>query len=531
MLPSSPEDKLEMALGMALTTLVRMCMGGIRDHVGGGFHRYSTDERWLLPHFEKMLYDNALMLGNLTRAAIVCAEFDPGTAEFLKRAGDETTAWLLSEMRSPEGMFYSAIDADSEGEEGRFYVWTEEEIRKILGERAGPFIRAYGVQPHGNFAEEATGELTGANILHLQAGPTEEFEGDMTLLRQARETRVRPGCDDKCLVCWNGLTIDSLALAGHLGPAADAALAILEAESIHGRLPRHITGGKPAGDGFLEDYAFFSSGLVKLAGLTGLLQAEGADLGDLPPEQFWAEQATRLIHQMIELFYDEPQGGFFSSSDRHQVLFGSPKPVFDQPIPSANAIAIRCLLEIGDEERANKSLDALLGWMEKAPQATEALYSTAMTGFIVDGREPEPEILLAAPVTAAPAPASAPVRLGTVQARLREREMAADSSGWARGEVTLSIPPGLHVNSSTPIARWIVPTQLKIRPLVSRIEYPPTEEESYSGDVSIPFWVELPKGSSGEEFEVEVTFQACTDSECLASQSVTLSGVAVSSGR
>ena len=503
---SSPEPNVETALGMALTTLVRMSMGGIRDHVGGGFHRYSTDERWLLPHFEKMLYDNALMLSNLTRAAIISANIDPGASAFLKQAADETVAWLLTEMRSPEGAFYAAIDADSEGEEGRFYVWTETELREVLGDRAELFIQAYGVQPHGNFAEEATGQLMGANILHLHTGPDEDFSQELALLRTVRQSRVRPALDSKCLVGWNGLTIDALALAGHIGPAADAALAILDAEATHGRLPRHITEGRPAGDAFLEDYAFFCSGLIKIAGLTSLLQAEAIDLGGLPGEEFWAGHASRLIQEMVQNFYDETNGGFFSVSDRHEMLFGATKPVFDQPIPSANAIAIRCLFEVGDEERATKSIQAMLGWMEKAPQATEALYSTALATLLDDAvvdEELEVAPALVEPVVLKPK--------GAVVVRLARREIQADSTGWARGEVVITIPDGFHLNSPTPIARWIVPTQLKIRPVESKIEYPPTEDESYVG----------------EEYEVEVSFQACTDTECLAAQSVTLSGVVV----
>jgi uncharacterized protein YyaL (SSP411 family) len=519
---ASPEANAQTAFGMSLTTMVRICMGGIRDHVGGGFHRYSTDQRWLLPHFEKMLYDNALMLSNLTRGSIISAEIDPAASAFLKEAADEIILWLVDEMRSPEGAFYSALDADSEGEEGRFYVWKEEEIRGLLGDRAESFISAYGVQPHGNFADEATGERTGGNILHFPAGPTESFHEELEILRRARAERVRPGLDDKCLVGWNGLAIDALALAGQLGPAAIAALAILEAEEIHGRLPRHITKGKPIGDAFLEDYAFFASGLVKLAGLTSLLQAESIDLGGLPPSELWAEQASRLIQTMVSLFYDDENGGFFSVSDRHEVLFGSTKPVFDQPVPSANAIAIRCLFEVGDEERATKSLNALLGWMEKAPQATEALYATALATLEDEADSPE-ESVTSIPI---PAPKSPP-RNETVVVKLGNREVVADSSGWGSAEVRISIPEGFHLNSPTPIARWIVPTQLKIRPLESKIEYPPTKEESYEGEIVIPIQIKLPSGSSGEEYEIEVSFQACTDRECLGAQSVRLSGVVV----
>jgi uncharacterized protein YyaL (SSP411 family) len=161
------EAERQSAADMALFTLERMALGGIHDHVGGGFHRYSTDEQWLVPHFEKMLYDNALLLGNYARAAALCHEQIPELEALFSRVVERLVAWLKSEMTSPEGLFYSALDADSEGEEGRYYVWTKAELSTALGDRAVAFCDTYQVHDAGNYRDEASGVVTGANILHL----------------------------------------------------------------------------------------------------------------------------------------------------------------------------------------------------------------------------------------------------------------------------------------------------------------------------------------------------------------------------
>jgi uncharacterized protein YyaL (SSP411 family) len=498
---SAPEDLREVALGMALSTLEQMALGGIHDHVGGGFHRYSTDDHWLVPHFEKMLYDNALMLSNYTLGAIMVHAADPRLAATLTRAAQGIVVWTILEMTSSDGLFCSALDADSEGKEGKFYVWSMEEIREALGDRATVFSKAFQLREEGNFEDEATGRGDGSNIPHLTEPLTESFEAELTKLREVRSARVRPGTDDKALVSWNGLMIAAFARAGILDRAEAAARKILEAERELGELPHQIVQGVASGKGFLEDYASLALALFELS---GEMRVEGP----------WLAEAERLTRRMIDLFWDETDAGFFATSSGHEELFGRSKPVFDSPVPSANAMALKCLVEIGDLDRANRLAVACLGWMEKAPQATEALLAGALA-LVEEG------IAAEQPKLEAPK--------GDVSVRLEPREIHADAEGLGRGAVIIDIPAGLHLNDSDPPARWLIPTALRFQPLEADVSYPKSTDYAYEGKVTIPFSLRLPTGSSGEEFEVSVTFQACTDTECLAPQEKVLSGVVLKS--
>src|SRR5207253_7108345 len=153
-----PDELRQAAVGMSLLTLEKICLGGIHDQVGGGFHRYSTDEKWVLPHFEKMLYDNALMLGNLAKGTIIASQLDERLYVLYYRSMTALVSWVLREMTSEEGLFYSALDADSEGEEGKFYVWSEAEVRQLLGDGADEFLKVFNFEADGNFLDEATRE-------------------------------------------------------------------------------------------------------------------------------------------------------------------------------------------------------------------------------------------------------------------------------------------------------------------------------------------------------------------------------------
>ncbi len=501
------EELRQSAADMGFYTLQMMAMGGIHDHVGGGFHRYATDERWLLPHFEKMLYDNALLLGNYSRAAALCHGQIPELEEIFGRTADGIVRWLRDEMTSPEGLFYSALDADSEGEEGKFYVWTSEEVHRIIGSDSSAFQDAFQFHAEGNFRDEATGQTTGANIPHLLEWVGDRFDGALEKLRVARKERVRPELDDKCLVAWNGLAIGALAEAAQIGMAERAALAILDAEKAHGGLPHQIAKGRPMGQAFLEDYACLTDGLIVLAAGKVLMAEQGIDAPGQDAE-FWVSHAGRLAAEMSDRFYDAENGGFYGSSRDHEDLFGRTKPIFDQPIPSGNALAARCLSQLGDEQRAWQTVRALAGWMERAPTATEALHLVLMN-------------LLSDPEDALPLPDPVVER---VEVRLVNSRLIA-SGGVARGEVEIRIPEGMHINSSTPPARWLVPTEVSIQPLKHQVFYPEAVEDRYEGDVAIPFEVELPSGSSGEEFEVTVKFQACTESECQLPQERRFGGV------
>lgn len=501
----APAELREAALGMAAHTLEQMALGGIHDHVGGGFHRYSTDAEWLLPHFEKMLYDNALLVGNYSRAAGLLQDIEPRLSTLFLRVVEGIVHWTAREMTSPEGLFMSALDADSEGEEGKFYVWSIEEARQLAGDA---LVSTYGFSPEGNFQDEATGERTGANIPHLRADTGGSFAAALDALRERRDTRVRPGLDDKVLVGWNGLMIGGLAEAGVIELAALAARGILQAERQLGRLPHQIAKGRASGDAYLDDYAYFTDGLLKLAEVCGFLEEEMES--PIEPAAFWRSEAVRLAEEMVAQFYDNERGGFFATSDRHEFLFGRTKPVFDQPTPSGNAVAIRVLSALGRHDEARLSLEALLGWMQRAPQATEALHLAAIP-YAERAQEPS-----------RPPQAATNVEVLCVM-EPKEARVGADGKGTFR--IRLEVPSGMHVNSPEPPARWLTPTLVKVQPLRADVRYPGAFEDRYEGTVEIPFTVELPASESGAEFEVTVTFQACTESECQLPQEKTFAGV------
>jgi uncharacterized protein len=316
-------------------TLDAMAAGGICDQVGGGFARYSVDAVWLVPHFEKMLYDNAL----LARAYLHGYEAT-GHARW-RLTCERTLDWMLAEMRGDEGGFYSALDADSEGEEGRFYVWTPDEIRAVLdaaglGETAGEVIDHYGVTERGNFE--------GRNVLHLPAGggaePPPRLDEARRALYEARAQRVWPGLDDKRLLSWNALAIGALADAGAVlgrDDYLDAARACAEfvwerMRDPGGHLLRTWKDGEAKLNAYLEDHAYLVEALLTLYEATF--------------EVRWFDAARETADAMIDRFADPENGGFFTTSSDHEELIARRKDVDDHPIPSGNSSAALGLLRL-----------------------------------------------------------------------------------------------------------------------------------------------------------------------------------------
>jgi uncharacterized protein len=321
------------ALHMAVSTLEHMARGGIHDHLGGGFHRYSTDREWLAPHFEKMLYDQALLAGTFAEAWQAT-----GRADFAATARD-ICEYVLRDLRDPGGGFHSAEDADSEGEEGRFYVWTRAEVDAALGELAEPLCRAYDVREAGNWE--------GRNILRLApGGPGGEAADAPGLARarakllEARGRRVRPHRDDKVLAGWNGLMLGALARVGaaldeprYVEAAAQAA-AFLERHMFRdGRLLRRWHGGSADIPAYLEDYAWLSRGLL--------------DLYEATFDARHLARALTLARDMDRLFRDPDGGGYLFSGRDNEKLIAPHKDLYDGALPSGNSVAAGVLLRLG----------------------------------------------------------------------------------------------------------------------------------------------------------------------------------------
>ncbi len=337
------------ALDMVMQTLSAMHRGGMYDHIGFGFHRYSTDERWLVPHFEKMLYDQALLTMAYTEAFQAT-----GRKEFEETAREIIT-YVLRELTAPEGGFYSAEDADSEGEEGRYYLWTAAEIEQLLApDEAALVLKLYNAEPGGNFRDEATGRQSPANILHRGTPPESadplnlpqedlraRLEAARRRLLEARNGRVHPHKDDKILTDWNGLMVAALARAAQAFDepayaeaarrAADFILSTLRLPN--GRLLHRYRDGEAAMAANLDDYAFLIWGLIELYETT-------FDVRDLAA-------ALSLNKEVLAHFWDENGGGglFFSPEDGEALLLRQ-KELYDGAVPSGNSVAMHNLLRI-----------------------------------------------------------------------------------------------------------------------------------------------------------------------------------------
>ena len=366
------------SLGILDKSLTAMAQGGLFDQLGGGFHRYSTDRKWTVPHFEKMLYDNGLL------AKLFLDMFQATKQDIYQTIPRETFAWLSREMTSPEGAFYASQDADSEGYEGTYYTWELKEIMNLLGPKhAKVFARAYGLV--------ARGHVDGRNVLHIserveqlaEAESIPIFEADHILkkgketLFQTREKRPKPDRDEKIITAWNGLMITALAHGfSVLGNTSYLDTATRCAEFIWSRqwdsktqkLLRVYKDGQSKINGCLDDYAYFLEGLVTLyeAGL----------------DSRWIARAKELANSMIDEFWDEGEGGFFLSGRSGEQLISKLKNPADEALPSANAIAAQALLKLGrltGEEiytrKTEETLQAFRGMMEKSPVGFTGLLS------------------------------------------------------------------------------------------------------------------------------------------------------------
>ena len=390
----------EQALAMVSRTLEQMRFGGVYDQIGFGFHRYSTDTEWLVPHFEKMLYDQAMLIMAYTEAWLATSN------PIFEHTVREIVTYVLRDMTSPEGAFYSAEDADSEGEEGLFYLWTSAEVEEILGkEDAALVASAWNLSAEGNYTDEVKGTRTGRNIPHLSESHAatadtlqmrqKDFEKRLQLLRarlfDIRENRVHPLKDDKVLADWNGLMAAALASAGRVFDepewirAAERATGFVldEMHTSKGRMLHRYRDGEASIPAFLDDYVFMTTAMLELYDAT------------FDPK--YLEQALELQQQTLELFWDKARNGFFFTAADNEALLVRQKEVYDGAIPSGNSMAadnfVRLARLTGDEgnlETAGKIFSAFAADAGRLPSA-----HTQLVGALQRAAGPSLEVVIA----------------------------------------------------------------------------------------------------------------------------------------
>jgi hypothetical protein len=418
---SSPE-----LLEIATVTLDAMAAGGMYDQVGGGFHRYSVDDYWLVPHFEKMLYDQALLVGAYTHAWLVARE------ERYRRVVAETVGYVLRDMHHRDGGFFSAEDADSEGVEGKFYCWSHEEIEELCGDDAPEVIRFFGVTRTGNFTDPHTGFR--GNILHAidrTAERPEAVRRAIPKLFEARARRVRPGLDDKVLLGWNALFLRALAEAAAVfdEPAwmdtarTNARFLLEHLRRDDGRLLRSWQEGRANLLGYAEDYAALLEALLTLA-----------EVDDVA----WLDEARSVADDLLRLFADEERGGFFTTGTDAEALLVRPKDVQDNATPSENSLACNGLLRLAALTGEARYEEPGARWLRvMAPLVAEHATAFAYLLGAVDRRvNPAVEVVVVGP----------PGDAGT-------RALRAEVTGrLLPGAVTLTVPPGVDGDRSPLLA-------------------------------------------------------------------------------
>jgi uncharacterized protein YyaL (SSP411 family) len=524
------------SLAMVEKTLDHMSRGGIRDHLGGGYHRYSTDRAWAVPHFEKMLYDNALL-------ALVFLDTYEQTKN--PRWAAEARAifeFIDRELTSPGGAFYSALDAEVDGREGDPYVWTKTEVNSILGqgEDAALFARVYGLTNPANFEEDRHVLLLPRPLAETanDLGVTPEML-DQRLrplrarLLEARRKKPQPWLDDKILTAWNGLMIAAYAEGFRvLGDeayrrAAEGAADFLGANlrTPEGRLLRTWRADKAKVPAYLDDHAFLAFGLLRVFKATG----DGARL----------DQATKLADQMVASFADERAGGFFFTAGDHESLLARPKEPYDGALPSGNAIAVLTLLELAEAtgrpellDVAARALNALSPALSRTPAGVPMLLA-ALARY----RDLRPDDVSDSNDQAVQAGIRDPLGIGNPE-HLVKAEAALDvnaapiAGSTVLAHLTLTIAEGWHLTANPSGRPSLKPTTVKLLPSSEITLEPVTYPEGalrklvggeepvpvYEGRIQIPIMLrlgsDLPSGN--REVKLQIRFQACNDRACLA---------------
>lgn len=486
----------ESLLKMVTYTLDMMAYGGMYDQIGGGFHRYAVDEKWLVPHFEKMLYDNAQLAKVYLHAHQLTQE------PRYRRVAEEIFKFVFREMTAPEGGFYAALDAETDAEEGKYYVWTADEIQKILGKkRAARFAGVYGVDKGPNFE--------GKNVLYVPNGAAaedalKEVESAREKLLTARFDREYPLLDTKIIVNWNGLMIDALAYGyqvlgkeRYLLAASKAAQFILDTlKKPDGELCHTYTAGVVKQDVYLDDYAFFVRGLL------GLYQATG--------DEEWLESAKRLTDAMIQLFWDDKNGGFYyTKADAEHLIVRTKKP-YDSAVPSGNAVAVENLLAFGTDYRgyAEETLKIFAQSMSQSPSSFMYMHF-ALNRFLTAGEELDevaPSIIRAT------------------------AKVNAQNRGVYDVVLRLNIAEGWHMNANPASQDNLIPTTVTVdadtsveivdvaypKGRTAHFEFSDESLNVYEGNFMIPLKLRLKSNrKKSTPITLKLTYQPCNETECL----------------
>lgn len=471
-------------------TLEKMACGGIYDHIGGGFHRYSTDRIWLVPHFEKMLYDQALLVRPYAEAGNLLDH------EGFRRVARETCEWVLRDLRHPDGGFFSALDADSEGEEGKFYVWERAEAEALVG---AEFCDRWQIRVEGNWHDEATRKPLSTNIPHLAEPLPDSFDETIQAaretLRATRDARPWPLRDEKILTAWNGLMLGALAYAGkalneprYIDAAINAATFCLTTLRPNGRLLHRWAEDDADIDAFLDDFAYLSDGLLDLYEATG--------------DDRWEREAHALTSELLARFWDPEEAGFFFTSESHETLLTRTKELFDGALPSPNGVATRVLARL-ELPHAQALLSNYAALLTRAPQGTATLIgATLIDSSLVPQEGNDATITLYSP---------------------NEVVLKPGEAGEVR--FVLSLPSGWHVNGPHPAEEYLIATKAVVSTdapaAVGPAQLP--GGEIYEGKITIPIPMQVaPEARSGEyHVNLTLTIQPCTMSHCLAPTDVT----------
>lgn len=516
-------------------TLDAMWLGGIHDHIGGGFHRYSTDAEWLLPHFEKMLYDNAQLM-----QAYVDGYQITGNMRYSEAVAD-IHGWVKREMTSPEGAFYSALDSGEVGKEGEAYVWPVNRLKDLLGATdAAIFGEIYNFLSEGNFKEQSTGKRTETNIPHLKQSietiaakrgrSEQELAGSLAQMRNKmlveRQTWPQPRVDDKVLTSWNGLMIGSLAYAGrilhepsYIESASRAADFILKNMVRDEVLLRTYRDGVAKIPGYLDDYAYFVQGLIELHRATG--------------DPRWLDQATRLAKRMLSEFEDPENGGFFFTTASHEDLMLRTKHLGGGGnMPNPNGVVVQVLIQLDEltgepiyRQSTKRTLESLSGLLAGQPHGVETLL-VASSQYLTKTKSESPK-------TAPPIEQSR--RVNAVTIRISPTRLTAKPGDAITIKVVLEIDEGWHLYGENPESEFLLASTVTVdaseQVAIGKMKSPQAQSKldpilqqalsTYSG--RIEFEVPLTIGSNAKPgkipLSISVKTQACDKNRCLPPQS------------